>query len=81
LEGQKLWKGRIVTEVVPLVAFYPAEEYHRNYFAKNPYAGYCLMVIAPKVAKFRKHYTDRLRSSPGAPRAARSETPTAASAD
>jgi peptide-methionine (S)-S-oxide reductase len=64
LEGQELWKGRIVTEVVPLSIFYPAEEYHQRYFERNPYAGYCMMVIAPKVAKFRKHYTDRLRSTP-----------------
>jgi peptide-methionine (S)-S-oxide reductase len=79
MDGQKLWKGPIVTEVVPLTAFYPAEEYHHNYFAKNPYAGYCLMVIAPKVAKFRKQYTDRLRPS-GTARASPSKTPAAASA-
>jgi len=64
LEAQKLWKGRIVTEVVPLTVFYPAEEYHQRYFERNPYAGYCRMIIAPKVAKFRKQYTDRLRVPP-----------------
>jgi peptide-methionine (S)-S-oxide reductase len=64
LDGQKLWKGRIVTEVVPLSMFYPAEEYHQRYFERNPYAGYCQMVIAPKVSKFRKQYTDRLRAPP-----------------
>jgi peptide-methionine (S)-S-oxide reductase len=62
LADQKLWRGRIVTEVVPLSVFYPAEEYHQRYFERNPYAGYCRMVIAPKVSKFRKQYTDRLRS-------------------
>jgi len=64
LEGQKLWRGRILTELVPLAVFYPAEEYHQRYFERNPYAGYCMIIIAPKVAKFRKHYTDRLRTSP-----------------
>lgn len=63
LEGQKLWRGRIVTELAPLSVFYPAEEYHQRYFERNPYAGYCRIVIAPKVAKFRKQYTNRLRTS------------------
>jgi peptide-methionine (S)-S-oxide reductase len=67
LDGQRLWKGQIVTEVVPLQVFYPAEEYHRRYFERNPYAGYCRMVIAPKVAKFRKEYAERLRAAPPAP--------------
>ncbi|MCI4343016.1 MAG: peptide-methionine (S)-S-oxide reductase MsrA [Thermoplasmata archaeon] len=64
LGAQKLWKGRIVTELVPLAVFYPAEEYHQRYFERNPYAGYCRMIIAPKVTKFRKQYTDRLRTPP-----------------
>jgi peptide-methionine (S)-S-oxide reductase len=63
LDGQKLWRGKIVTEVVPLKAFYPAEEYHHNYFARNPTQGYCQFVIAPKVAKLRKQYTERLKST------------------
>lgn len=62
LDDQKLWRGKIVTEVVPLSAFYPAEEYHRNYFARNPAQAYCQFVIVPKVAKLRKQYTDRLRT-------------------
>jgi peptide-methionine (S)-S-oxide reductase len=62
LDEQKLWRGKIVTEVVPLSAFYPAEEYHRDYFARNPAQAYCQFVIAPKVAKLRKQYTDRLRA-------------------
>ncbi len=62
LDSQKLWRAKIVTELVPLVAFYPAEEYHHNYFAKNPAQAYCQFVIAPKVAKLRKQYTDRLRA-------------------
>jgi peptide-methionine (S)-S-oxide reductase len=67
LESQHLWKGNIVTQVVPFTVFYPAEEYHRDYYRRNPYAGYCAAVIAPKVAKFRKQYADRLRREPAAP--------------
>jgi len=55
------WDGPIVTEVAPAKAFYRAEEYHQDYFRKNPYAGYCRAVIAPKVSKFRKMYANRLR--------------------
>ena len=51
----------IVTELIPLDKFYPAEEYHRDYFARNPAQPYCAMVIAPKVAKFRRQYLDRLK--------------------
>jgi len=64
LGGQHLWRGKIVTELVPLATFYPAEEYHHNYFARNPAQAYCQFVIAPKVAKLRKQYTDRLRAPP-----------------
>lgn len=46
----------IVTQVVPLEVFYPAEDYHQDYFEKNPYQGYCRMVVAPKVNKFLKLY-------------------------
>ncbi|EQD32328.1 peptide methionine sulfoxide reductase, partial [mine drainage metagenome] len=48
----------------PLRAFYPAEEYHRRYFERNPGQGYCQFVIAPKLAKLRHQYTDRLRRPP-----------------
>jgi len=57
----KMWDDPIVTEMAPLTAFYMGEDYHQDYFAKNPYAGYCRVVIAPKVAKFRKQYRDRLK--------------------
>jgi peptide-methionine (S)-S-oxide reductase len=53
-----------VTEVTPFEAFYPAEDYHQEYFARNPYQGYCQAIIAPKVAKFRKAYIDRLKTAP-----------------
>src|SRR5690606_38280071 len=49
LEAQQVWDQPIVTEVTPLDAFYPAEDYHQEYFARNPYQGYCQVVIAPKV--------------------------------
>ena len=57
-----VWPSPIVTEVAPLEKFYPAEDYHQDYFARNPGQGYCRMVVAPKVAKFRKHFMDRLRA-------------------
>jgi peptide-methionine (S)-S-oxide reductase len=62
LEAQKLWSNPIVTEVVPLDTFYPAEDYHQGYYRNHPYQGYCQMVIAPKVAKFRKHYLEQLKA-------------------
>lgn len=62
IEGAKLWRGKIVTQVVPLGTFYPAEAYHRDYFRKHPEQAYCRMVIEPKVAKFRSHFSARLRA-------------------
>jgi len=53
-EAQKDWPDPIVTEIVPLQAFYRAEDYHQDYFAKNPTQGYCRIVVAPKVKKFEK---------------------------
>jgi peptide-methionine (S)-S-oxide reductase len=58
-----LWDNPIVTEVTELDTFYPAEDYHQEYFANNPDQGYCRVVIAPKVAKFRKRYFDRLKKA------------------
>jgi len=61
LERDPSWEGGgVVTEVVPFEAFYPAEPYHRDYFAKNPQQGYCRVVIAPKVAKFKKRFPGRI---------------------
>lgn len=48
------WEGKVVTELAPLETFYPAEIYHDDYFSRNPHAGYCQMVIAPKLEKFRQ---------------------------
>lgn len=55
-----LFDAPIVTEVSPLERFYPAEAYHQEYYRRNPAQPYCQMVIAPKVAKFRKQFLDRL---------------------
>ena len=61
LDSQRLYRNKIVTEVSPASTFWVAEDYHQNYFANNPYQGYCAFVIAPKVAKFRKQYFERLK--------------------
>lgn len=60
LEQERVWPDPIVTEVVPYTVFYPAEDYHQDYFNKNPDQPYCSAVVAPKVSKFRKAYFDRL---------------------
>ena len=57
----RLWANPIVTEVKPLDKFYVAENYHQEYFVNNPNQPYCRVVIEPKVAKFRKHFVDKLR--------------------
>ena len=56
-----IWDEPLVTEVVPFERFYPAEDYHQEYFRRNPNQGYCRIIIAPKVAKFRTQYLDRLK--------------------
>ena len=56
----KVWDDPIVTEVAPLEKFWPAEEYHNNYFARNPQNPYCAVVIAPKVSKARKLFLEKL---------------------
>jgi len=61
LERDQVFDRPIVTEVVPLQAYYRAEDYHQDYFARNPAQGYCQVVIAPKLAKFRKEYAEHLR--------------------
>jgi peptide-methionine (S)-S-oxide reductase len=60
-EQQKVWNGAIVTEVIPFEVFYPAEDYHQNYYRTHMQAGYCMVVIQPKVAKFRKNFVEKLR--------------------
>ena len=56
-----IWRAPLVTQLEPLDRFYPAEEYHQNYFERNPNQPYCRIVIAPKVAKAREKYLTRLR--------------------
>ena len=62
LEAEGLYPNKFVTEVTPASTFWVAEDYHQNYFANNPTQGYCAYVIAPKVAKFRKQYFERLKA-------------------
>jgi peptide-methionine (S)-S-oxide reductase len=63
LAAEKVYAGKpIVTEVQPLRSYFPAEDYHQDFFAKNPTQGYCMAVAAPKVAKFRKTFADLART-------------------
>ena len=64
LNAQKIWDRPIVTEVSKLDQFYMAEDYHQEYFARNPYQPYCMAVVSPKVSKFRKHFIEMLKKQP-----------------
>jgi len=57
----KIWDNPLVTELTPFDKFYIAEDYHQEYFRNNPFQGYCRVVIAPKVSKFRHNFADRLK--------------------
>ncbi len=61
LYAQGLWQNPVVTEITPFTVFYPAEDYHQEYFANNASQPYCQVVVAPKVAKFRKHFAEQLK--------------------
>lgn len=61
ITAEKIWGGKIVTTLEPFQKFYKAEDYHQEYFARNGDQPYCQVVIAPKVAKFRKHYLEMLK--------------------
>jgi peptide-methionine (S)-S-oxide reductase len=61
IQDAGIWDDPIVTEVVPFEELHPAEADHEDYFRRNPGQGYCRVVIAPKVAKLRKHYLDKLK--------------------
>lgn len=61
MSQEKLFGRPIVTEVQPLKNYWPAEEYHQDFFEKNPTQGYCMAVAAPKVAKFRQTFTELTR--------------------
>ena len=62
LNNEKLYDAPIVTQVVPAGQWYEAEPYHQEYFARNPFQGYCQFVVGPKVAKFRKQFAHRLKT-------------------
>ena len=64
LNAQRIWNSPIVTEVEAVNNFYVAENYHQEYFARNQNQPYCQAVVAPKVAKFRKHYLELLKKQP-----------------
>jgi peptide-methionine (S)-S-oxide reductase len=61
LNAAGVWDSPIVTQVAPAGAFYPAESYHQEYYARNPGQPYCRVVIDPKVAKFRRQFRDKLK--------------------
>ncbi|MCW5966962.1 MAG: peptide-methionine (S)-S-oxide reductase MsrA [Blastocatellales bacterium] len=61
LTAAGVWDDPIVTELEPIAEFYPAEEYHQRYFERNPGQGYCRAVVAPKVAKFRQKFFEKLK--------------------
>jgi peptide-methionine (S)-S-oxide reductase len=63
ITDEGVWDGALTTELVPLAEFWPAEPEHDDYFARNPWTGYCQAVVGPKVAKFRKQFSDRLKRS------------------
>jgi peptide-methionine (S)-S-oxide reductase len=64
LNSQQIWDRPIVTQVEKLDKFYVAEDYHQEYYARNPYQPYCMAVVAPKVSKFRKHFLELLKKQP-----------------
>ncbi|MDR3455314.1 MAG: peptide-methionine (S)-S-oxide reductase MsrA [Rhodoferax sp.] len=61
MSQDKLFDAAIVTEVLPLTNYWPAEDYHQDFYEKNPNQGYCVAVAGPKVAKFRKTFADRVK--------------------
>jgi peptide-methionine (S)-S-oxide reductase len=66
LAADNVWGAPIVTQIADAAPFYPAEGYHQDYFERNPAQPYCMFVVAPKVAKFRKAFRDRLKTRAGA---------------
>jgi len=61
ISAAQIWDAPIVTEVTPFGAFYPAEDYHQEYFWRNSFQPYCQYIIVPKVAKFRKAFVEKLK--------------------
>jgi peptide-methionine (S)-S-oxide reductase len=66
LEQAQVYAAPLVTEVLPLANYWPAEDYHQDYYAQHPNQGYCAVVVGPKVAKFRKQFAELLKPEAGA---------------
>jgi peptide-methionine (S)-S-oxide reductase len=62
IKEAKIWPNEVVTEIEPLEKYFQAEDYHQDYFSNNPQNTYCNMVVAPKLAKFKKTFASRLKS-------------------
>ncbi|HTH95421.1 MAG TPA: peptide-methionine (S)-S-oxide reductase, partial [Rhodocyclaceae bacterium] len=60
-EANQIWDAPIVTEIVPLGKFWPAENYHQDYFANNPFQPYCMAVVGPKVRKIREQFKELIK--------------------
>jgi len=65
VEESGLWAddGKVVTEILPLTNYWPAEDYHQDYYANNPENQYCVYVVSEKVEKFKKHFAELLKSN------------------
>ena len=61
LNAEKIWGSPIVTEVTDAPIFYPAEDYHQEFFKRNPNQGYCMAVVSPKLSKFRQKFLAKLK--------------------
>jgi methionine-S-sulfoxide reductase len=61
IDQSDLWRSKIVTQIEILSEFYPAEDYHQDYYEKNPWAGYCQVVINPKLKKFKQKFASQLK--------------------
>jgi peptide-methionine (S)-S-oxide reductase len=62
LTSERIYPNPIVTEILPAGIWYEAEPYHQEYFARNPFQGYCTAVVGPKVVKFRKQFLTKLKT-------------------
>ena len=65
IEAAKIWDAPLVTEVTAFQVFYPAEDYHQEYYSNNPFQPYCQYAVRPKIAKFRQKFAARLKSQAG----------------
>ena len=63
IEAEKLWDSPLVTQLEPAAEFFPAENYHQDYYKRNTQQPYCMFVVRPKVQKFRSKFAEKMRSS------------------